>query len=587
MGDAAPADDTANMPTWKKVLTIIYLLGMLGYSIYSMVAAAKAYFNFSNITGTYDNIVNNWQMPIITDFQALAAPASCPTNYNVMTNFPWDGTVAGCYCVNATGTFDTPTNASITKTTYQGTCNTTQRNLGCGNIAATNAITMNTYNGFIYCYQTLAGKTFGTLAQYMNDDGTCQSGYYLCGGGGATTNKLNAVCIPNGAIAGNACPIMDVSTTAVDATYTPTGPVFISRNPNSAVSLVSELVFNEGGVCSGQVMTKTITTSNFPLNAKNYTVCTNFDSTFTKIDSGVSRKTFFVANGGNLLITPDFNTYFSSTANLANYKRTYFGFQPNCRVEVTNMINNQGAVNSIQGAQTGLFVIAVIVAFIIGLIFTIVEIVLICKCVEGEKRVSCLKCNSSQHWINFVVKIIHLAFLIWAVAVAGKVRGYFTNLATKNCGSSFTNDNLTNLADQINTYVYQDDLKSLIITSIVIGVDVLLMIFRCCCKKKAPDTSVQNQGPPPQQMQPMPMQPGQPYNPQMQPMQPMQPMMQPQMQPMMQPMDPMMQQGYPMQPAPMYPQPPMGGGFQAPPPGYGMNQGPPGMAYNQFAGQGM
>ena len=63
-------------------------------------------------------------------------------------------------------------------------------------------------------------------------------------------------------------------------------------------------------------------------------------------------------------------------------------------------------------AQIGLFVIAVLVGIVLGVIFTCCELYMICKCGNPEKRESLKKKFKYRKHVNYCYKIIQLPFLI-------------------------------------------------------------------------------------------------------------------------------------------------------------------------------
>jgi hypothetical protein len=471
-----PADEKVG---WKGCLTILYLIAMLVYTAYTTVVAGIAFTNYSKITGAFASLISNWQQPLIMDINAVAPAANCATGYSPLTVYTWPGSNAGCDCSTSTDVTTPTHNATIIKKIYVGTCNSTQILYTCTGIGATAAKSMTDYHGFVYCVKR-SPDTFVSLATNLQTDGTCKALYTQCGG---MTNKLNAVCVPNGAYpSSTGCPLMDIKDSSSASYSAVSGSTdFFDTYGIQDPAPISEILFNDGGVCSGQLNTFTTTGGNHLLLTKNYTVCSSFDTSFTQFKAiGVTKTQLFSDNSVTLpsQIQPIITT---PTQTIYPFKRNFFGFQPQCRADVATMVSNESKVLSIKTAQTILFIVSVVVAFILGIIFTIIEICVLCKTQQVQ---NCQSCLNSRDYLNWAIKIIHMACLIWAVAMAAGIKSYFTNLGNKMCGDANTNSNLSNLADQINTYVYSKDLQAIIIGAIMIFIDILMIIYKCCCAKK-------------------------------------------------------------------------------------------------------
>lgn len=73
------------------IITVIYTICMAFYAIYGLIQAAIAWAKFSDLSKSYNNIVNNWQSKIITNVQVVTAPAACPTGHSPEFQFLWPG----------------------------------------------------------------------------------------------------------------------------------------------------------------------------------------------------------------------------------------------------------------------------------------------------------------------------------------------------------------------------------------------------------------------------------------------------------------------------------------------------------------
>ena len=510
--------------TLVKILKVVYLVVMIGYTIYSVIVAIQAYVKYKEIAGQFKNLIQNWRSDVILDIEAVSFSGSCSTGYSPFLTYEWPGTVQGCDCTSITTTYSASANVTLKKEFYRSTCNTTQTTLGCAQEAATDAKTVSYSWGTglsqkKVCAKRQADDDFVKLAEKMKEDGTCETGYKLCGG---KTEKLYGLCVPTSY---TTCPIMDIRaeppalSLSSEYTFLTGTDLYISKSANLDGAPMSEVFMNENGVCKASVGVSTTTKSNHPLMKTNIPSCTDFEGTFSRFSSTqeAGRRDLFVLNGINTFTPNQLDTYVTNSEKLINFKRGYIGFKPECRKDVAKMANNDDEVKSITGAQTGLLVIAIIVGIFIGVVFTFLEICVLLECGTEEQQAKRKRCMDSRKWLSIIVKVFHIIILIWAVAISSKIRGYFNDLATKKCGADSTNTDLANLADQINNFVYSKNRSSLIVTSIMIFIDILMIIYQLCCAKKKENNvnsqkndpeqmpAKQSQSNPPQTIQPTPM----------------------------------------------------------------------------------
>jgi len=455
-----------------KIFKIIYIIAMLGYSTYSLVMAVKAYTKFREITGDFNNLMVNWNGEMITDIKAVGPAENCPTNFNPMLHYEWPGTVDGCDCRSITNTKISGTNYTLEKKFYRDSCNSTQIGNGCGNVPETPARTLSIYNDKKICVQKLKGQSFVELADKMKTDGTCVDGYIKCGG---SKDSMLAVCVPKSAANGS-CPVMKFSSSSTDgSTKVDQTNYYQLKSGDVEYSALSEVYLNEEGICRSSPTSTTTKGGNHPLMTSDVSRCDEFISTFQPLDGGLDRVTLFKQNNINLNAVPSLNQYVLSSQRTNVFMRGFIGLKPACRPEAKKLSSNEGAINSIRAAQTALLVVAVIVAFIIGLVFSCIEIYLLCQ--TEEKNDELEKCLGVRQYINWGVKALHIAFLIWAVTVSGRIKDYFRDVSQKNCGDESTNQNLLALSDQVDNYVYSSNFKSLIVTGIMVLIDLAMFFF--------------------------------------------------------------------------------------------------------------
>jgi hypothetical protein len=196
MGDKAKKDKKPGPKKQSKaviIITVIYTVFMAFYAIYGLVQAALAWSKFKDLTKSYNNIVNNWN---IKDIQVVQSPAACPTGFNPDFQFLWPGkiflkffailtflgTVEACNCKNAPAS--SLSSKNLTAKIYFKGCNSTQTEASCANIASTPPKNMTQLpntggtanDGRIICVQRDTENTFVTLAENLGTDGTCKPG---------------------------------------------------------------------------------------------------------------------------------------------------------------------------------------------------------------------------------------------------------------------------------------------------------------------------------------------------------------------------------------------------------------------------
>jgi Na+/H+-translocating membrane pyrophosphatase len=105
-----------------------------------------------------------------------------------------------------------------------------------------------------------------------------------------------------------------------------------------------------------------------------------------------------------------------------------------------------------RSAQTGLFIVACIVALVIGFLFAIITAwqllynAKMTKCCEKTCN-DCSKCLKYKKCLDITLKLINAVFLIIAVVVSSKTKGFFRDLADGECSDESTNKTLTEFSN--------------------------------------------------------------------------------------------------------------------------------------------
>jgi 6-phosphogluconate dehydrogenase len=80
---------------------------------------------------------------------------------------------------------------------------------------------------------------------------------------------------------------------------------------------------------------------------------------------------------------------------------------------VNSVSDSEGKVDQMRGAQTGLFILAVLIGIILGIIFVCCEVYLLLRCGNQEKRDKLKKVFKVRKPVNYCCKLIQLPILIW------------------------------------------------------------------------------------------------------------------------------------------------------------------------------
>lgn len=140
-------------------------------------------------------------------------------------------------------------------------------------------------------------------------------------------------------------------------------------------------------------------------------------------------------------------------------------------------------------AQTGLFVVACIVALVIGFLFALItawELLYkngMTKCCE-QQCMKCAQCLKYKKCLDLTLKLINAIFLIIAVVISSKTKSFFTDLGDSKCSDDDTNVVLANFAEQVREFVYSKNLKALIVFCIMMLVEILRLVYMKTCGKK-------------------------------------------------------------------------------------------------------
>ena len=146
-----------------------------------------------------------------------------------------------------------------------------------------------------------------------------------------------------------------------------------------------------------------------------------------------------------------------------------------------------------RGAQLGLLVVAILVAVIIGFIFSVLEawkslwkIGIRCcgnqKCYNTVKDVRCVR-----RCIDYTLKIINFICLLFAVYNSYKTKDFFSDLAGRNCSDANYSAMIKDFSSQVDSFVYARNRNSLLSFFVAVLADIAKLVYRKFFKGKKKD----------------------------------------------------------------------------------------------------
>jgi hypothetical protein len=493
MAETKPKKKPSKLVTCFKAL---YIVVMAFYGLYGLFLAIKAYTKFRDLSKGFNNIVENWREDIITDFSLVEPGANCPTGQEKEFKYNYGGAQAGCNCIGrATSELDSKI--------YTKPCNTTMTQAGCiekpevpGKLLDSINTGASPAGAKVLCTERKAGVDFISLSTNLQPDGTCKSGTVECGTSAATDpDRLNVMCVPSDI----GCPVMDITSPAaagaagLSLTVGGTAHFVWTKVPSSTALPISELTLSTNAVCKNDNNSpKSIqNVGSYPLRRTGSGVQSSCeggtDDTFIQFYSIPVENTLKINNAWGT--DADLQASISGTETFNFYKRSYIELKAKCRPRAKEMEENDNEVDQMRNAQLGLLVIAGLVAIIIGFIIALMDACMLLHkngiCKMKEKNVKCIKnCSGKKKCIDLTLKIINAGFLVWAVIISAKTKTFFSDLASEDCFKNATNLLLKNFSQQVNDFVYKQNLNSLISFCIAMLVTLLKVCWSCYKKKQ-------------------------------------------------------------------------------------------------------
>jgi len=453
------------------LIRFIYLAILIGTTALLSYLAITAYTQYKLIFPHLESATKNWRGDLIVDIQAVGVNNPCPTDYKETLSYFWPGTSDGCDCRNIgqeTG--------DVKKQIYKGGgCNQAMTTAGCVVIPEVKATKMANFNGNKLCSKTKPGVTFESTLGNMNMDGSCKSGFFVCGGKNTFKNRI---CVsqqdfPSG------CPVMDISGTAQGG-YTQLGSssFYISKDANSDRSPVIETFLNEEGICIDKIGETTTLGDNHPMMNRPLTRCDNFDWSFEVFGNDENRVDFFQNNGVTMANPPNIGDYVKTTQRVRAFRRPIQGFRPECRKEIPKLFNHRDEESKINTAQLVVLILGSGLIPFIGLVYTIIDIIVLC---EWHSAVKYKRCFEMRKWVNLLFRIVYIAVLGWAIRVCSDVRGFYYDLKDRDCGTPNVNRDLDIIQSIIGEFVLRKNIISIVIECILLPIDLLFICIICIC----------------------------------------------------------------------------------------------------------
>lgn len=445
---------------------------MILYGAYSVIQAGIAYRQYNKINGNFNFILKNWEMNAIGSVSTVSISSSCPSGTETLIKYTWPGTTPGCYC-------------SSSNDLFASKCTEKQLADGCTEVSATEEKDLTIYKEVKYCVERITNTSFKDLASKLYENGTCPDNYIKCGG---SIDSMYALCVESTSFGGG-CPLMAIKNSqASGMQMLGDGSLFYgSYAQDVQESPVSQIYTNDGGVCSMMIESTTISHIRYPLAKRSIQECYRYDTTFTEIDTGIIKATFLDQNKIDVSKFPKIGEFITSDVVVKPFKKHFVGFKPSCRYLVSQLHEKSTKLYEIHTAQTVLFAVAIVVVVLFSLFYPCIQILLECRChtLKHSRFWPCInKIASTMPYIFYATKLTHIGVLVWAVVLSAVIKRFFSMVGGLQCGDATTNDIISQVAVQINTYVFRDNVICLVVTGVVVMFDAGVLMYKAWCKKE-------------------------------------------------------------------------------------------------------
>lgn len=413
----------------------------------------------------FGSLTSNWNADMVFDISSTQ-PGSLPAD-GYVTNWQgrWPGTVAGCYC------WQSDSEMNVKKGLYDRKCNSNETQLDCKDITPTDAKDMPNWAGSARLYATrIRGTSFIDSYKFMNEDGTCQSGYKNCGSKGT---RAKGLCIKNSI---TDCPITDISTStfsgARQVTF-PTMSLYIGNANNN--NPVCDLSISQNHLCfiRTQYPLADGRTKYLLLNG-DYESCFK-DQTAWSVDE-MGEIDYLNINGVDYNKLIDYNP--SNNFRYQLMIARILDWSPSCADTVPSMLSKPSELDQTYSQYKilfGLYIASLSIAGIgyIAAIFGIVK--------------------NRHHTLKLGVLIRIIAFLLIVtsmficVARINSFQGYFKGIVDQECSNDSTNQNFKQISDSIKTKIHSKNVIFIVLSFVGIFIEIIIAII--VIRKFAPSFS--------------------------------------------------------------------------------------------------
>lgn len=504
----------------RKRISAVYILGLLAYSILSIVLIITAYIDVGDLDDTeLSEIVANWQTKTIID---LVVSDSCPSDYELaLQGRHWPGTKSGCWCGNISQ--ELIQNNGISCNPYcENQCTDGLRNLGCQDVAAKDSQLLNTWAFVENTSKKICVKRSSeTWADFvMNGSKDCSSGTRKCG-----VSTENIFCTKESQCPINMISVIDaISMESEDDCDESSNCIQLKNSDGASKRLVFargstfdalplvQFDLNEYAMCnSRQKNNFTPGRKSFPLLKEQPSTCYDTGAKKWNTTDQISEAQLFEANGLSEYMTylnefsdEDFKGYYAAEKTGDDYtwslfSRNYIPWKIECRDQMQVLIEKSHLVPLIRRTQLSLLIIGTISTLCLAIIVPCLEIYKVRKSFKNKSNVYSVDMANKRKLknidefkksTNLFIKVLQIPIQIWAIVSATYLKGLYTTIITENCSNEETQAVFSILNQSMGSVQWKNcTVFAILIVSLL--VDILLSFLKkkakVSCEKTSPE----------------------------------------------------------------------------------------------------